>query len=196
MISTATRTPESYFWNRDLNPARRSNRSCGSYPARSAPFLLSSSWDDGCNGWRRCDAMSPSCPEAIPRMDGIRWINRLMTHPHPSLPSDITIDFILYPTSDELRQSPGDPLVLAKGRRAATLYFDILRAVLTRHGHQIDLDRIEHHPAIGWLIHYRARDPITITMLHDIAAGDPGPSDPVELGVLVTQTADGESPSV
>ena len=47
----------------------------------------------------------------------------------------------------------------------------------------VSLDCIDHDPDIGWLIHYRARDPITITMLHDIAAGDPGPSDPIELGI-------------
>ena len=119
-----------------------------------------------------------------------------MTHPQSRLASDITTDFILFPTSDELRQSPDDPLVLAKARRAAGLYFDILQAVLTRHGHEIDLDRIEYEPDIGWLIHYRARDPITITMLHDIAAGDPGPSDPVDLSFLITQVAAGESQSV
>ena len=40
------------------------------------------------------------------------------------------------------------------------------------------------------IIHYHARDPVTITMLHDIAAGNPGPSDPVELGFLVTQVTE------
>ena len=105
-------------------------------------------------------------------------------------------DFILYPTSDELRQSPDDPLVLAKARRAVTLFFDLLQAVLAKHGHAISLDRIDHDPDIGWLIHYRARDPMTITMLHDIAAGDPGPSDPAELGFLISQVAAGESHSV
>ena len=49
------------------------------------------------------------------------------------------------------------------------------------------LDRLEHDPNIGWLIRYRARDPMTITMLHDIAAGDPGPSDPVELSLFISQ---------
>jgi hypothetical protein len=51
-------------------------------------------------------------------------------------------------------------------------------------------------PDIGWLIHYRARDPMTITMLHDIAAGDPAPSDPVELGFLIAQVSAEESRSV
>jgi hypothetical protein len=96
-------------------------------------------------------------------------------------------DFILYPTSDELRLSPDDPLVLAKERRNVGIYFDVLRAILVKHGHAITLDRLDHYPAIGWLIHYRARDPVTITMLHDIAAGDPGPSDPVELSLFISQ---------
>src|ERR1700722_15153258 len=98
-----------------------------------------------------------------------------MNHPHPSLRSDITTDCILYPKSDELRTSPDNQLVLAKAHRAVTLFFDLLQAMLTRHGHVVHLDRIEHDPDFGWLIHYHARDPVTITMLHDIAAGDPGP---------------------
>jgi hypothetical protein len=105
-------------------------------------------------------------------------------------------DFILYPTSDELRQSPDDPLVLAKARRAVTLYSNLLQAILAKYGHEIDLDRIDHDPAIGWLIRYHARDPLTITMLHDIAAGDPGPSDPPELSLFIAQISVRESHSV
>ena len=107
-----------------------------------------------------------------------------------------TTDIILFPTSDELRESPDDPSLLAKERRVVTLYFDLLQAILAKHGHRITLDRIDHDPAIGWLIHYRNRDPVTITMLHDIAAGDPAPSDPVELSFLITQVQAGESLSV
>jgi len=77
-----------------------------------------------------------------------------------------------------------------------TLYSNLLQAVLANHGHKIDLDSIEHDRAIGWLIHYRARDPMTITALHDIAADDPGPSDPVELGFFITQVIVEESHSV
>ena len=95
-------------------------------------------------------------------------------------------DFILYPTSDELRLSPDDPLLLAKARRAVDLFCNLLQAVLAKHGHTVSLDCIDHDPDIGWLIHYRARDPMTITMLHDIAAGDPGPSDPAELGLFIS----------
>jgi hypothetical protein len=110
-----------------------------------------------------------------------------MTQHEFPLVADAATDFILYPASDELRQSPDDPLVLAKDRRAVILYFDLLQAILAKHGHGITLDRIDHDPAIGWLIHYRARDPVTITMLHDIAAGDPGPSDPPELSLFISQ---------
>ncbi len=116
-----------------------------------------------------------------------------MTH-HPSfLAADVATDIILYRTSDELRQSPDDPLLLAKEGRAVSFYFDLLQAILAKHGHLITLDHLDHDPAIGWLIHYRSRDPVTITMLHDIAAGDPGPSDPVELGLLIAQVSPGES---
>jgi hypothetical protein len=112
------------------------------------------------------------------------------------LGADLTADIIVYPTSDGLRNSPDDPLVLAKARRCVNLYFSLLRAILAKHGHQITLDRIHHVPAVGWLIHYRTNDPLTITMLHDVAAGDPAPSDPVELNFLVAQVAIGDSLSV
>jgi hypothetical protein len=116
-------------------------------------------------------------------------------HQYP-VGADLVTDIILYPTSDQLRESPDDPLLLAKARRAVKLYFDLLQAILAKHGHQIILDRIDHDPAIGWLIHYRTDDPVTITMLHDIAAGDPGPSDPVEINFLVGQVALRDSLSV
>ena len=111
-----------------------------------------------------------------------------MTQHEFPLVADVVTDFILYPTSDELRLSPDDPPVLAKACRAVTLYFKLLQAVLAKYGHVAHLDRLEHDPNIGWLIRYRSRDPITITMmLHDIAAGDPGPSDPVELSLFISQ---------
>ena len=125
-----------------------------------------------------------------------RRINISMTHHLFPLVADMLADFILYPTSTELRQSPDDPLVRAKARRAVALFFGLLQAVLTRHGHTVSLDCIDHDPDIGWLIRYRSRDPVTITMLHDIAAGDPGPSDPIELGISITQVAAGELQSV
>jgi hypothetical protein len=115
-----------------------------------------------------------------------------MTHHQSFLAADMAADLILYPVSDELRQSPDDPLLLAKERRAVNLYFDLLCAILAKHNHRITLDRIDSDPAVGWLIHYRSRDPVTIAMLHDIAAGDPGPSDPVELGFLIAQVSPGE----
>jgi hypothetical protein len=116
-----------------------------------------------------------------------------MTHHQSFLAADMAADLILYPVSDELRRSPDDPLLLAKERRAVNLYFDLLCAILARHGHGITLDHIYPDPAIGWLIYYRSRDPVTIAMLHDIAAGDPGPSDPVELGFLIAQFSSEES---
>ena len=119
-----------------------------------------------------------------------------MTHLQSFVAADMATDLILYPMSDELRQTPDDPLLLAKERRAVSLYFDLLCAILAKHGHLITLDRIDSDPAVGWLIYYRSDDPVTITMLHDIAAGDPGPSDPVELGFLIAQVSPGESPSV
>ena len=119
-----------------------------------------------------------------------------MTHFQFPLAADMATDLILYPMSDELRQSPDDPLLLAKERRAVSLYFDLLCAILAKHGHGITLDRIDSDPAVGWLIHYRSHDPVTIAMLHDIAAGDPGPSDPVELGFLIAQVSPKESLSV
>lgn len=119
-----------------------------------------------------------------------------MTQHQSPLDAYLTTDIIVYPTSDELRNSPDDPLVFARARRCVNLYFSLLQAILTKHGHQITLDRIDYDPAIGWLIHYRTDDPITITMLHDVAAGDPAPSDPVELNCLVAQFAVGESLSV
>ena len=120
-------------------------------------------------------------PEGLPRL------NTRMTQREFPLIADTVTDFILYPTSDELRQSPDDPLVLAKARRAVDLFWRLFQAVLAKHGHTVSLDGIDHDPDIGWLIRYRARDPMTITMLHDIAAGDPGPSDPAELGLFVSQ---------
>ena len=122
-----------------------------------------------------------------------RRINTSMTQHEFPLVADVATDFILYPMSAELRQSPDDPLLLAKERRIVGIYFDVLRAILVKHGHAITLDRVEHDPAIGWLIRYRAHDPVTIMMLHDIAAGDPGPSDPAELGFLIAQVTVGES---
>jgi hypothetical protein len=112
-----------------------------------------------------------------------------MTHHQSTLGADMTTDLLLHPISDELRQSPDDPLLFTKERRAVSLYFDLLRAILARHGHGITFDHIDHDLAVGWLIHYRSRDPVTIAMLHDIAAGDPGPSDPVELGFLIAQVS-------
>jgi hypothetical protein len=110
-----------------------------------------------------------------------------MTQHEFPLVADAATDFILYPTSDELRQSPDDPLALAKERRAVGLYFDLLQAILAKHGHTISLDRIDHDPTTGWLIRYRVRDPMTIVMLHDIAAGDLGPSDPLELSLFISE---------
>ena len=52
-----------------------------------------------------------------------RRINISMTHHLFPLVADMLADFILYPASDELRQSPDDPLVLATARRAVTLFF-------------------------------------------------------------------------
>jgi hypothetical protein len=113
---------------------------------------------------------------------------------HRSTPDAyLTTDIILYPTSDELRNSPDDPLVFARARRCVNLYFNLLQAILVKHGHQITLDCIDHDPTVGWLIHYRTDDPLTITILHDIAAGDPAPSDPVELNLFVTQVLVGDS---
>jgi hypothetical protein len=119
-----------------------------------------------------------------------------MTQHEFPLIADMMTDFILYPMSDELRQSPDDPLVLAKERRVVGIYFGVLRAILVKHGHAITLDHIEHYPAVGWLIRYHASDPVTITMLHDIAAGDPGPSDPPELSLFIAQISVRESHSV
>ena len=119
-----------------------------------------------------------------------------MTQHQFPLSADLATDIILYPTSDELRNSPDDPLVFARARRGVNLYFHLLQAILVRHGHRITLDCIEHDQAIGWLIHYRTDDPLTITMLHDVAAGDPAPSDPAELNYLVAQVPVGEALSV
>jgi hypothetical protein len=119
-----------------------------------------------------------------------------MTQHHSPLAADVATDIILYPTSDELRQSPDDPLVVAKARRAVDLFWRLFQAVLAKHCHTVSLDRIDHDPDIGWLIHYRARDPMTITMLHDIAAGDPSPSDPAELSLFISQVSAGESHAV
>ena len=119
-----------------------------------------------------------------------------MTQYQSPLDAYLTTDIILYPTSDELRKLPDDPLVFAKARRCVNLYFSLLQAVLARHGHLITLDCIDHDPAIGWLIHYRTDDPLTITTLHDAAAGEPAPSDPVELNLFVTQVPVGNSLSV
>ena len=116
-----------------------------------------------------------------------------MTHHQFPLGAEMATDIILYPTSDELRNSPDDPLVFAKARRCVNLYFSLLQAVLARHGHLITLDCIEHDQTVGWLIHYRTDDPLTITMLYDIAAGNPAPSDPVELNLFVTQVPAGDS---
>ena len=69
-----------------------------------------------------------------------------MTQHHSRIVTDTATDFILYPMSDELRQSPDDPLVLAKARRAVTLYSNLLQAILAKHSHEIDLDSIEHDP--------------------------------------------------
>jgi hypothetical protein len=110
-----------------------------------------------------------------------------VTDHHFPLIADMMTDFILYPSSEELWQLPDEPLLLAKDRGAVTLYFNLLQAILVKHGHAISLDHIEHYPAVGWLIRYRASDPMTITMLHDIAAGDAGPSDPAQLGFLIGQ---------
>ena len=119
-----------------------------------------------------------------------------MTQHEIPLVADVLADTILYPTSGELRLSPDDPLPLAKARRTVTLFWRLFQAVLAKHGHTVSLDCIDHDRDIGWLIRYRARDPMTITMLHDIAAGDPAPSDPAELSFLISQVSVGESHGV
>ena len=119
-----------------------------------------------------------------------------MTEHQFPLGAETAIDIILYPTSDKLRSSPDDPLVFARASRCVNLYFNLLQAILANHGHRITLTGIDHDPAIGWLIHYRTDDPLTITMLHDVAAGDPAPSDPAELNYLVAQVPVGEALSV
>ena len=116
-----------------------------------------------------------------------------MTQHEFPLVADMATDIILYPMSAELRLSPDDPLLLAKARRAVDLFWHVFQAVLAKHGHTVSLDCIDHDPDIGWLIRYRARNPATLMMLHDIAVGDPGPSDPAELGLLIAQVTVGES---
>jgi hypothetical protein len=135
-------------------------------------------------------------PEGCRKRHGIHRINTIMTQYQSPLGADLVTDIIRYPTSDELRKSPDNPFLLAKARRGVNLYFKLLQAILAKRGHQITLDRIDHNPAIGWLIQYRTDDPVTITMLHDIAAGEPGPSDPVDLNFLIAQVPAGESLSV
>ena len=51
---------------------------------------------------------------------------------HQFSSADLANDIILYPTSDELRKSPDDPILLAKARRAVKLYFDLLQAILAQ----------------------------------------------------------------
>ncbi len=89
---------------------------------------------------------------------------------------------ILYPTSDELRKSPDDPTALGRARRAPTLYWHLLRCVLATDDHQVSLDRIEHDPGQGWLIHILG-DPATMAMLRSIAVGERQPSGPLALMV-------------
>jgi hypothetical protein len=126
----------------------------------------------------------------------VAGLNTSMTQHHSTLVADPATDLIVHPMSDELRQSPGDPLALAKAGRAVDLFWRLFQSVLAKHGHAVFLDRIEHDPDIGWLIHYRVRDAITVTMLHDIAAGEPGPSDPAELSLFISQASVRESHSV
>ena len=57
-----------------------------------------------------------------------------MTQHQFPLSADLATDIILYPTSDELRNSPDDPLVFARARRGVNLYFHLLQAILVRHG--------------------------------------------------------------
>jgi len=52
-----------------------------------------------------------------------------MTQHEFPLVAEVATDIILYPTSDELRQLPHDPLVIAKVRRAVDLYFNLLQAI-------------------------------------------------------------------
>src|SRR5438874_13541252 len=82
-------------------------------------------------------------------------LNTSMTQHEFPLVADVATDIILYPTSDELREAPDDPLLLAKARRAVDIFWHILQAALGRHGHTASLGRVDLEPDIGWLIHYR-----------------------------------------
>jgi hypothetical protein len=111
-------------------------------------------------------------------------INTCMTH-HPLTESALmpaNSISILYPTSDELRKSPDDPVTLDRARRAPTLYWRLLQCVLAKNDHQVSLDRIEHDPGQGWLIRILG-DPATMAMLRSIAAGERQPDGPLALMV-------------
>ena len=72
-----------------------------------------------------------------------RRINISMTHHLFPLVADMLADFILYLASDELRQSPDDPLVRAKARRAVDLFWLLLQAALAKHGHAVSLHALQ-----------------------------------------------------
>jgi hypothetical protein len=94
-----------------------------------------------------------------------------MTYHQFPLTADLPADIIHIPSSIN--------------RRAVNLYWDLLQAVLGQHGHEVFLEQIAHDPAAGWYIHYQSRDVATIDLLHRVATGSRGPSDPKELDLLI-----------
>ena len=55
--------------------------------------------------------------------------------------------------------------------------WDLLRQLLTSHGHPASLDRIAYDPDEGWRIHFLAADPGLVAAMHAIAGEARGPGD-------------------
>jgi hypothetical protein len=107
-------------------------------------------------------------------------LNTDMTQNHSTPPSGSPIGFISLPFSPIPRPISSEfslaPIVATRSqRRAVEAYWDLLRRLLTGHGHPACLDRLDHDPAGGWCIHFSAADPELVVAMHEVAGKESGP---------------------
>jgi hypothetical protein len=111
-----------------------------------------------------------------------RWLNTGMIQDHSPPPSSTSTGFIslLFPPIQRPISSEFSlaPIVATRSqRRAVEAYWDLLRRLLTGHGHPACLDRLDHDPEGGWCIHFSAADPELVVAMHEVAAKESGPGD-------------------
>jgi hypothetical protein len=102
---------------------------------------------------------------------GVVSLNTDMTQDHSPPPSCTSTGFIslLFPPIQRPISSEFSlaPIVATRSqRRAVQAYWDLLRRLLSAHGHLASLDRIACDPDEGWRIHFLATDPGPVAAMH------------------------------